>query len=287
MLRSLTSAVSGLQNFQEEMDVIGNNIANVNTTGYKSARTELADSFSDTLRVSSGANGTTSGSNSLQVGTGVTTSGISSSYTQGALSRTGNQTDLAVSGDGFFMVRDTSSNAQYATRAGDFALDQNGYLVTNTGERVQGYSDAALSAVGDVKIDATGVPATASPTAKYSSFSVDGKGIVTVKMDDGTTFTRGQILLQKFSDPQALVKEGSNLFSGIAAAGPLGGTAPASAVPGTSGTGSIQAGALELSNVDLANEMANLITTQRAFESNAKIITTSDEMLQTLVNLKR
>ena len=107
-------------------------------------------------------------------------------------------------------------------------------------------------------------------------------------MSDGSDFVRAQILLQNFSDPAALMKEGNNLFSGIGAAGPLGGSAtPTAAVPGTNGLGEIQSGALELSNVDLASEFTNLITTQRAYQANARIITTSDEMLQELVNLKR
>ena len=95
---------------------------------------------------------------------------------------------------------------------------------------------------------------------------------------------RGQVLLQNFQDPSALTKEGNNLFSGMATAGP---TTANPAPPGTAGLGTIQSGALESSNVDLSTEMANLITAQRAFEANSKIITTSDEMLQTLVNMKR
>jgi flagellar hook protein FlgE len=282
MLRSLTSAVSGLENFQEAMDVIGNNISNVNTTGFKSGRTTFADAFSDTLRVSSGGSGTTSGSASIQVGTGVTTTAISNNYTQGPMNRTGVPTDLAISGNGFFMVRDTISNEQFATRAGDFRID-NGYLVTNTGERVQGFSDAGLSVRGDIKIDTTGMPATSDPTASIVSYAIDGQGKVNVNLSDGTSFVRGQLLMQNFTDPQALMKQGSNLYSGIASAGPLANPS----APGTNGLGVIQSGALELSNVDLSNEMANLIIVQRAFQANSKIITTSDEMLQDLINLKR
>jgi len=283
MLTSLTSAVSGLESFQQQMNVIGNNIANVDTTGFKAARTEFGDAFSNTLRVSSGGTSTTSGSDSVQIGTGVTITGVTNDWTPGALNNTGVLSDLAVSGNGFFMVRDTVTNAQYATRAGDFSLDANGYLVTGTGERVQGFSDSGLASRGDVKIDTTGMPATSDPNASVVSYSVDGQGKVNVKLSDGTSFTRGQVLLQNFQDPQALVNEGSNLFSGMALAGPL----SASAAPGSSGLGSIQSGALELSNVDLSNEMANLITAQRAFEANSKIITTSDELLQNLVNMKR
>ena len=287
MLRSLTSAISGLQNFQERMDVIGNNIANVNTTGFKSARTEFADSFSQTLQFSSAGSGASSGTSSIQIGAGVTTAAIKNQYTQGALSRTGVQTDLAVAGEGFFIVRDPVSATQFATRAGDFRLDESGYLVTNTGQRVQGYSDSALTTFGDVQIDTTGMPVTSNPTSKLISYAIDTDGKVNVNLSDGTQFVRGQILMQNFRDPQGLVKEGNNLFSGIGSAGPLGGATPTMAAANTNGLGKIQAGALELSNVDLANEFTSMITAQRAFQATSRIITTSDEMLQELVNLKR
>ena len=288
MLRSLTSAISGLQYFQQRMDVIGNNIANVNTTAFKGARTHLVDSFSDTLRSSSAATASSSGTSSMQIGFGVQLAAVHNFYTQGALTRTGVSTDLAIAGEGFFVVRDTLSNAQFATRAGDFRLDGNGYLITNTGLRVRGYSDAALTTIGDVKVDLTGIPATSSPTAEITSFSIDGDGKLNVSLSDGTQFIRGQVLLHNFNDPQGLIKEGNSLYSGIGNAGPLGGSSnPTPAPPNTSGLGKIQSGALELSNVDLANEFTDLIITQRAYQANARIITTSDEMLQELVNLKR
>jgi flagellar hook protein FlgE len=277
MLRSLNSGISGLQTFQQRMDVIGNNVANVNTTAFKSARMDLADSFSETLRSSSG------GTPGMQIGSGVVIEAITNIYTQGALARTGVGTDLALTGPGFFVVRDPTSNSTFVTRAGDFRIDTQNYLVTNSGMRVQGYSDAGLTTLGDIQIDTTGMPATSDPTASKVSFAIGKEGKVNVNLSDGTQFVRGQILMQNFTDPNGLMKEGNNLFSGIGAAGPLG----TPAVPGTNGMGAIQSGALELSNVDLANEFTNLITTQRAYQANARIITTSDEMLQELVNLKR
>lgn len=288
MLRSLTSAISGLQSFQQRLDVIGNNIANVNTTGFKGARVGLADSFSQTLRSSSAGTGGASGTAAMQIGLGVSIQSITNSYTQGALSRTSVGTDLAITNAGFFVVRDPISDNEFVTRAGDFSVDENGYLVTNAGMRVQGYNDSGLSTIDDILIDTTGMPATSDPTATMVSFAIDTEGKVNVNLSDGTQFVRGQILLQNFSNPQGLMKEGNNLYSGIGAAGPLGGaTSPAPAAPGTSGLGKIQSGALELSNVDLANEFTSLITTQRAYQANARVITTSDEMLQELVNLKR
>ena len=276
-----------MQQFQERMDVIGNNIANVNTTAFKSARTDFADAFSQTLN-SSNSGTADARSTPMQVGTGVTTATIRNNYGWGALSGTGISTDLAVNGDGFFVVRDTASNEQLATRAGEFQRDSGGYLVTGDGHRVQGFSNSGLSTRGDILIDAGDRPAGASATAAFEGFSIDKDGKVSVKLTDGTVYTRGQILLQNFSDPQALRKEGGNLYSGLAGAGPLGGAdAPASGAPGSSGLGTIQSGYLELSNVDLANEFAGLITTQRAFQASARIITTSDEFMQELVNLKR
>jgi len=262
------------------MDVIGNNIANLNTTGYKASTVNFAAAFSNTLHMPSGSTSTTSGSNSVQVGTGVSIDSIDNNWSQGALSTTGIPTNLAISGNGFFQVKDTVSGATYVSRAGDFGTDANGYLVTNSGERVQGYSDGALSTLGDIKIDANDPSIT--DTSPMTGFSIDGQGRINVQLADGNSFVRGQLLLQDFADPQKLINEGGNLFSNMGQAGPL----TAAAAPGSSGLGKIQSGALELSNVDLSNEMANLITAQRAFEANSKIITTSDEALQTVVNMK-
>jgi flagellar hook protein FlgE len=274
MLRSLSTAVSGLQQFQEDIDVIGNNIANVNTTGYKQSRVDFEDTLSQAIG---------SGSASNQVGTGVATGAIQSNFVQGTIANTGYTSDLAISGQGFFSVVNSDTSAQFYTRAGDFHLDASGYLVTNTGLRVQGYNDTGLTTIGDIQIDATGAPATATPGATVKSWSVDSSGKITVTLSDNTEFVRGQVLLQNFSNPGALVKEGSNLFSATATAGPLAQLTP----PQTAGLGEIQSGALEMSNVDLTSEMANLITAQRAFQANARVITTSDEILQEVTNLKR
>jgi flagellar hook protein FlgE len=283
MLGSLNSGVSGLRQFQNEMDVIGNNIANSNTVGYKTARADFADALSQTLQASTSDGGTTT----MQVGSGVTTAAVKTLYQQGSLTRTGVQTDLAISGEGFFVVKDIVDGREYVTRAGDFRINESGYLVTNNGYRIQGFSDGALTTRGDIQIDGTGRPATASPTATVQGFSIDQTGKVTVHLSDNTQFVRGQLLLQKFQNPQALMKEGNSLYSGIAGAGPLGGAAPLAEPAGSSGLGQIQTGTLELSNVDLTNEFANLITTQRGFQASARVITTSDELLQELVNLKR
>lgn len=263
-----------MQAFQEEMDVIGNNIANVNTTGFKSARMDFTEAFDQQL--SGGVGG-----QPMQIGTGVTTSAISTQYLQGNISPTSTPTDVAISGSGFFVVQDAASGANYVTRDGSFHLDKDGNLLTSSGLNVRGFSDAGLTTVGNITIDNTGAPG--GDTAAVQSFNIGSDGTISVTLTDGVNFTRGQLLLQDFSNPGALTKQGSNLYTYTAAAGPL-----AAAVPGgTSGTGKMVSGALEMSNVDLAGQFADLITAQRAFQANARIITTSDELLQELVNLKR
>jgi flagellar hook protein FlgE len=288
MIRSLTSGISGIQNHQQRMDVIANNVANVNTIGFKTARVNFADAISATVRGSSAGIGSTASTLPLQIGQGVMTESITNQFTQAALQRTNVITDMAVTGEGFFVVRDAESNEQFVTRAGDFRRDSYGYLVSASGMRVQGYSDMGLTTLGDVLIDDTEKPATASPDATFASFAIDQSGFVKVRLTDGTVFTRGQVLLQRFNDPSYLIKEGENTYSGIASSGPLGGAdSPAGQAPGTFGLGRIESGSLELANVDLATEFANMITTQRGFQANARVITTSDELLMELMNLKR
>jgi len=274
MLRSLSTAVSGLQQFQQEIDVVGNNIANVNTTGYKSSRVDFEDSFSQALGGSGGAS---------QIGAGVDTASVSNNFKAGTITRTGVSTALAISRQGFFVVRNATDSSSFVTRAGDFHLDTSGNLITNDGFRVQGFSDSALSTRGDIVIDGTGAPAGTAAGAKMESFSIDRTGTISVHMSDGTNFVRGQVLLQNFRDPSQLVKEGNNLYSTTAAAGPLAQTS----VPDAAGLGGIEANALEMSNVDLTSEMSSLILAQRAFQANARMITTSDDVLQEVVNLKR
>jgi len=273
MLIALDSGVSALDQFQQELDVIGNNIANVDTVGFKSANVNFADAMSQTL----GSNS----SGSMQVGTGVLTASITSQFTQGSISSTGVQTDLAVNGNGFFVVKDPSTNSEYVTRDGDFSVDTSGYLVTSTGMRVQGYSDTGLTTLGDIKIDNTGAPG--GDTAAVQSYSFGSNGTLTVQLADGTSFTRAQVLLQNFTSPTQLMNAGNNLYSNLTAAGPL----ATPTAPNSGGLGNLVTGSLEMSNVDLAGQLTDLITTQRAYEANAKVITTSDQILQDMVNLGR
>ena len=289
MLSSLNSGVAGLRNFQSKLDVIGNNIANSNTIAYKAARANFADTFSQTLQGGSKAGG------ALQVGTGVQTASIKNDFSRGSYQNTGIESNLYINGpDGFFIVKNADGE-EFATRAGDFVVDKQGYLVTNDGLRVQGFTDqvatgGAMTTRGDIRIfddPATRPIAPRVPGAKLTGFNIQADGRIRMKLDDGSEYESGQVLLERFEDNNLLEKSGDNLYTNLRAAGPLGGDALTAVQPGTDGTGLLKSAALEMSNVDLAGEFADLITTQRGFQANARIITTSDEMLQEVVNLKR
>ena len=301
LIGSLTSGVSALTNFQKQIEVIGNNVANVNTTGFKSSTARFSDSFSNLLQNSAPSNGTT-GSNidAIQIGTGVQLEAIQKNFGQGTLSATGALTDLGVAGNGFFTVKDSLNDDVFVTRAGNFRLDDMGYLVTSDGLRVQGLSDGsaaynvtsgtltptAPATVGDLKIDYT--PVTGGPS--MNSFAIDQTGNIIITLTSGDTFVRGQVLLQNFKDPNALVSVGNNRFSNLQAAGPVSGTTDLTAAdntPGSTGLGKIKASTLELSNVDLSNEFTSLITAQRSFQAGSRIVTTSDSVLEEIINLKR
>lgn len=280
LIGTLTSGVSALRTFGKGLEVIGNNIANINTTGYKSSQASFSDSFSNTLRNSSPSSGTASSQSAIQIGTGVQLSTIQTNFTQGALTSTGNVTDLGVSGKGFFIVRDATSGTQYATRDGQFRVDDNGFLVSTGGQRVQGL-------VGGV-IDDIQIGAALPVGAQLQAISFDSQGNLVESYSDGTSAVTGQIQLQNFTDVSALMREGNNLFTGLAAAGPVGGGILAgSNNPGSDGLGTIQTGVLESSNVDLTDQFSQLITTQRSFQAGSRLITVSDTVLEDIVNLKR
>jgi flagellar hook protein FlgE len=263
MLRSMYSGVSGMKGFQTKLDVIGNNIANVNTVGYKKSTTNFQDLLSQNM---SG-----SGVNPMQVGLGSQTSAIHVIHSPGSVMTTGVGTDLAIMGDGFFMVSDPEvlGGPTYLTRAGNFVVDAQGDLVTS-----QGYS----------VLNADGVPIRIDPTI-YQSFSINRDGqVVGKRILDGVeeNVQNALIGVSNPPNPSGLRKYGGSLYEMTAAAG-------ASAVPLTAATAksTISAGILEMSNVDLTEEFTEMIVAQRGFQANSRTITTSDEILQEIVNLKR
>jgi flagellar hook protein FlgE len=215
-------------------------------------------------------------------------SGVSVNFAQGSLASTGKETDLGISGSGFFHVKNVVDSSEYATRAGDFRWDDQGYLVTHQGYRVQGLTGAGLGTVGDIQL---GTPPTGT---QLQSVTIDRGGNVVEFYSDGTSGTTNQVLMQAFNDPAALTNVGHNLYSGLVSAGPVGAAAGSAALqagtvnaPGQNGLGIIQSGTLELSNVDLTDQFANLITTQRSFQAGSRLITVSDTVLEDIVGLKR
>lgn len=287
LLGTLNTGVSALRSFSKGLEVVGNNIANVNTAGFKTSRATFSDSFSNTVRSAVPSSASIVALSSTQVGTGVKLGAVAGKFTQGALNSTGVITDLGISGNGFFRVKNPTDDAEYVTRAGGFRLDYEGNLVTGQGYRVQGLTGgsagSAPTTVGDIKL---GTPP--SGTA-LQSLSIDRAGNLIEFYSDGSSAITNRVLIQSFTDPNELKKMGDNLYAGLEAAGPVGGVNLAAAKngPGENGLGVIEAGTLELSNVDLTEEFADMITMQRSFQAGSRLVTVSDSVLEDIVNLKR
>lgn len=468
MMRSMFSGVSGLRAHQNKMDVIGNNIANVNTVGFKSSRVTFQEVFTQTIRGASSPDSSTGrgGTNPMQVGLGISVGSIDTMFTRGSLQRTDNPTDLAIEGEGFFIVRGSDTDTYKFTRAGNFGLDKQGNLVTASGAKVQGWMkrkedsktefdteqelvginifedefngnkrviaasatsraeftgnlDASFDHLGDVlgetggpydlgdtstagtilgeiasagvetykvpytvydklgndytveitfvknnvdnsdvnnpltewfwyidgvdtgaqpaqgyltfdktgKVDTAGIGAhsvtptitfipdssttgtdsfdvnldftnitmfktdgsvkatdvNGYPPGEFVTMSIGSDGIITSIYSNGESQSVGQIALAYFENPPGLQKVGGNMFIPTTNSGDF----KKGVKPGTGSVGTLSPGTLEMSNVDLSREFTEMITTQRGFQANSRIITTSDEMLQELVNIKR
>jgi len=283
MLRSLYSGVSGLRGFQTKLDVIGNNIANVNTVGYKKSRVTFQDLMSQTTQGAMGPAGpegarTRGGVNPMQVGTGSALSSIDVIHTQGFRETTNNPLDLQIEGDGYFMV-DTPNGIAY-TRAGNFYLDHEGFLVNANGYYV--LNDAIDNTDVD-DLSSYRIKIEDSQNNRPQSISIEKDGSIVIVTQNNVTETLTQpIGLAVFSNPAGLEKMGENLYRATENSGD-----PLVTQPENNTAGSLISGALEMSNVDLAEEFTEMITAQRGFQANTRIITTSDEILQELVNLKR
>ena len=257
MLRSLTTAATGMIAQQLNIDVISNNLANVNTNGYKKVRAEFQDLLSQTIK-SPGAQGA-QGTNQpvgIQVGLGTRTSATDRIFAAGALKSTENPLDIAIEGNGFLQVQLDDGTLAY-TRDGGLKISSQGQLTTTDGYSIQ-------------------PQITIPPNATDIVITSDGK--VSVKTAGSTAQTQvGSLQLAKFANPAGLLAMGKNLYTETQASGsPLQGTA------GQEGFGSIQQGFLEGSNVQVVEELINLIQAERAFEANSKLITSSDEILKTV-----
>jgi flagellar hook protein FlgE len=267
---SLNSGVSALNAFTSGLEVISNNISNVNTTGFKANRAEYGDNFSQYLISQSNSQ------DSDQIGSGVSLMNVSSNWNQGDSDDTGVSSDLLISGNGFFKVTDPDSGVNYATRAGDFTTDSEGNLITSSGLYLQGTN--TLGDGNNIQIpDSVG-------GVKVESYKFDETGALTLYLEDGRNEPGGQVTLYDFTNPYGLVNLGSGLYGGVNSAA-VGAVTEGTA--GSDGLGSIVAEALELSNVDLTEQFSNMIVTQRAFQGGSRVITTTDELMQEAINLKK
>ncbi len=412
MLRSLFSGISGLRSHQTMLDVTGNNIANVNTTGFKSSQIQFQDTLSQVLSNAGGAQNGQGGTNPAQVGLGVRVAGITTNFTQGASQLTGRSTDMMIQGDGFFAVR--KGTETYYTRDGSFDFDATGQMVLpGDGALVQGWAavngvidttapltdlsvpagtlmaaQATKTATFEGNLDSSAAPGTAitrslavynatgeastlnltftkgatsgapwtlagslvaaagtttstvtynpTPTAPavpgevdfdpatgaltspgtltvggitadlstltgfsgvdtvkglsqdghaagtLQSFQLGQDGTITGAFSNGLKQVIGRLAMANFTNPAGLEKAGGSLFTTTVNSGTI-----QLGTPGSGGRGTLAGGSVEMSNVDLSSEFTNLIVAQRGFQANARVITTSDQVLQELVDLKR
>lgn len=265
------SGVSGMRGFQTKLDVIGNNIANVNTAGFKAGRVMFKDIMSQTVAgVTAPVDGTSGGVNAKQIGLGSSIGSIDTLHTAGSAMTTNNPLDLRIDGDGFFLVKLTAEQeVPYLTRAGDFHLDAARQLVTSDGFYV---------------VNSGGEPIVLDEAV--TAFTIDQNGTIVTKLGDGTNGDAGQIGVARVVNPEGLEKIGGSLYRNTSNA-TTEELAITTANNQEAGTGAIISGQLEMSNVNLTDEFTEMIVAQRGFQANSRIITTSDEILQEVVNLKR
>jgi len=262
MMQSLYTSSTGMLGMQTQIDTTANNIANVNTIGFKKSRAEFADLMYRVQEYAgTSTSDTTKSPTGIEVGLGVRATAINKIFSEGSLKQTDNNLDVAITGKGFFKMELPDGTEVYS-RNGAFKMDENGSMVNSDGYKL----------IPEVVIpeDATNI-------------SIGSDGIVTVTQPGQPQATQiGQILTTNFINPAGLHSMGDNLFIETDSSGqPIDGT------PGIDGLGVLRQGFVELSNVQLVVELTDLITGQRAYDANSKVITTSDEMLQTVNGLKR
>ena len=283
MLRSLFAGISGLRVNQTMLDVTGNNIANANTTGFKGNTIVFQDTLSQIMTGAGApdpAPGGNGGTNPIQVGLGVQVAATTGNFNQGAAQVTGRATDLMIQGDGFFVIG--QGDERTYTRAGAFTFDALGNLVAPSGKPVQGWpaGTATTAATGNVNVNAT--PAAVPAGEEMTSYSIGTDGKLRGIFSDGIQRDMKQLALADFNNPMGLEKVGDTMYRETLSSG----NAQVGA-PGAGRRGLLMSGALEMSNVDLAAEFTNLIVAQRGFQANSRVITTSDQVLEDLVNIKR
>jgi flagellar basal-body rod protein FlgG len=264
-VQTLYTAATGMEALETKLDVIANNMANINTTGFKKDRANFEDIFYRQYRLpgaeDADGNRTSTG---IEVGLGTRVSSTQSNHEQGAFETTGNQLDLAIEGDGFFQVVNPNGGFYY-TRAGNFGLNATGQLTL--GSANNGYLIEPAITIPPEAIDVV----------------ITADGQVQFRTQDSTTLqTLAALQLAKFVNPDGLLKLGDNLYQETDASGPVQVGDPAS-----QGFGNIRQGFLEASNVEPVTELIDLITTQRAFELNSQVVQAGDQIMQIVANLRR
>lgn len=268
---SFYTSLNGLKNAQTDLGVISHNIANSETNGFKKSRTDFADIVA----------GSAFSNPRLTQGIGATVESITQNYSQGAIEQTGSALDIAVNGDGFFCTRSATTGDTMFTRNGAFLVDGGGYVQDGSNNRLQVFpTDAAGVVTGTSPIDAQ-IPATNIAGAQFAGVTVGEDGNVTASYADGSNTVVGKVALGSFIAPTGLKQEGSSNWTATGLSG-----APTFGEPGNGQYGSLLSGALERSNVDIAEELVGLITAQRNFQANAKAIDTATQISQTIINLR-
>ncbi len=283
MLSALSSATSGLEANQTALDVTSNNIANVNTIGFKASTSIFEDALSQMDTGASAPSTTLGGTNAIQTGLGVSLGAVQTNMAAGSLEQTGNPLDLAITGNGFFRVGPATaigSGAGYSyTRAGNFSTDSAGNLVTSNGDYVIGYAyDATNSTFPQTTANETKITIPAGAT----NVEIDQDGVVSYTSSAGVQTNLAQISVSSFPNDEGLASAAGNLFTPTANSG-----TPVNSVPGdtTTGMGTLTTGALEMSNVDLAQEFTAMITEQQGYDASARVMTTANQIMQTLDQL--
>lgn len=264
-VQTLYTAATGMEAMETKLDVIANNLANVNTTGFKKARANFEDLFYD-QQVMPGTTDESGGTTATgtAVGLGVSLSSTQTDFRQGSFVDTGNALDVAIVGDGFFQVQDVDGSTAY-TRAGNFSLNNEGALV-----------------LGSASVGRRVLPNITIPEGA-KDLTIASNGRVTYRLSDDTTAQEaGQLQVATFVNPEGLLKMGENLFAETEASG-----AAQETIPGQDGSGTLKSTMLEASNVNPVKELIDLITTQRSFELNSQAVQAGDQILQSVANLGR
>lgn len=273
---SFYTSLNGLKNAQTDLGVISHNIANAETTGFKKSRTEFADIVV----------GSAFTNPKLVVGIGAAVESINQNFALGPIEQTGSALDLAINGDGFFTTKNVVTGQTLFTRNGSLTVDGGGHISDGSGNRLQVFPTTATGTItsttpADAVIPATnGTDASGNPI-EFAGITVGDDGAVTASYADGSNVIIGKVALASFIAPQGLKQVGSSNWVTTGISG-----APSYGQPSTGQYGSLLSGALERSNVDIAEELVSLITAQRNFQANAKAIDTATQISQTVIQLQ-